>query len=94
MTTRSRHIPLRSCIICGDKRSKRELTRIVATPSEGVIIDPSAKMQGRGTYVCKDGECASQGLRRGRLEYALRVELEDEQWIKLQTSVEALGASV
>ena len=68
--------------------------RIVATPGGEVVIDPTAKMQGRGTYVCKDGGCTSQGLRRGRIEYALRAKLGDEQWIRLLSSVEALGVSV
>ena len=53
-------------------------------------MDPTANMQGRGTYVCKNGRCAPQGLRRGRLEYTLRIKLEDDQWTRIVASVEAL----
>jgi len=31
-TARGRHVPIRSCVICGNKTAKRELTRIVAAP--------------------------------------------------------------
>ena len=89
-----RHVPLRTCIICGNKTSKRELIRIVATPDGAVTLDPTAKMQGRGTYVCKNGSCAPQGLKRGRLEYALRLKLEDDRWTRIAASVEALGVAV
>ena len=94
MMTRERHVPLRTCIICGDKTSKRELIRIVATPDGSVSMDPTAKMQGRGTYVCRSGSCAPQGLKRGRLEYALRLKLEDDQWTRIVASVETLGVAV
>ena len=93
MTTRRKHVPLRSCVICGGKRAKGELTRIVASPGGGVGIDPTSKAPGRGTYVCGDGGCVSKGLRRGRLEYTLRVKLADEEWIKLLSAVETLGVS-
>ena len=89
-----RHVPLRTCIICGTKTSKRELIRVVATPDGDVSMDPTARMHGRGTYMCKDGNCAPRGLKRGRLEYTLRLKLEDDQWAKIAASVEALGVAV
>ena len=90
---RRRHVPLRSCIVCGSKRAKRELTRIAATPDGDVALDPTSKAHGRGTYICGDGGCIGKGLQRGRLEYALRVSLDDAQWIRLLSSVEALTVS-
>jgi len=91
---RDRHVPLRTCIICGTKTSKRELIRVVATPDGDVSMDTTARMHGRGTYVCKDGSCAPRGLKRGRLEYTLRLKLKDDQWAKIAASVEALGVAV
>jgi predicted RNA-binding protein YlxR (DUF448 family) len=94
LTTPERNVPLRTCIICGNKTSKRELVRIVASPDGDVAMDHTARMQGRGTYVCRSGNCSPQGLKRGRLEYALRIKLEDEKWTRIVMSVEALGAAV
>ena len=70
-------------MICGNKTPKAELTRIVATPQGSVTIDPTGKLPGRGAYVCGDGDCAEQGLKRGRLEYVLRAKLKDEEWASL-----------
>ena len=92
MTTRKRHVPLRSCVICGNKTSKRDLMRIVTTPQRAVVTDPTGKMAGRGAYVCRDGSCAPKGLNRGRLEYALRTKLKDEEWAGVVSSVEAPSA--
>jgi predicted RNA-binding protein YlxR (DUF448 family) len=94
MTThKRRHVPLRTCVICGNKTSKRELARIVATPLGAVVIDPTGRLAGRGTYVCKDGLCVHEGLKRGRLEHALRTKLKDDEWAGLLSAVEVLSDS-
>jgi predicted RNA-binding protein YlxR (DUF448 family) len=85
-----RHTPLRSCVICGNKTSKPELLRIVATPDGSVEVDGIGKMPGRGAYVCRDGNCASGSLSRRRVEYALRTGLGDQDWDTVKTAVEAL----
>ena len=65
--------------------------RVVAAPLGGVAPDPTGKLPGRGTYICSDGNCVQSGLRRGRVEYALRTKLKDEEWAELLLSVEALA---
>ena len=91
-TARRRHVPIRSCVVCGNKTSKRELTRIVATPLGTVSIDPTGRLPGRGAYICRDEPCLDKGLKKGRLEYALRTKLTDEDWSELVSSVEASTA--
>ena len=91
MTTQSRHIPLRTCVICGSKTGKRELIRIVATPEGRVVIDPTGKKNGRGAYSCRDRNCADTEPRRGRLEHALRAKMNDEEWEQIVSYVSALG---
>ena len=87
----ARHVPLRTCVICGSRSPKGQLLRIVAGPGEGVAVDTTGKSSGRGTYVCKDGNCAQNGLKRGRIEHVLRAKLKDEEWAELILAVEALG---
>ena len=84
---KNKHIPLRTCVSCGKKTAKRELLRIVATPSVGIVVDSSGRVNGRGAYVCRNGDCASDGLHRGRVEHVLRVKLEDDNWNKLTDSI-------
>ena len=71
---RQRHVPERSCIACREKKTKRELIRIVCRA--GVVeTDPKGKEAGRGVYLCPIRECWDTGLKGNRLEYALRTEL-------------------
>lgn len=73
---RNRHIPQRSCVVCGEKTSKRELVRIVMTPERECAVDDTGKRSGRGAYLCRRPECWDAALRRGRLAAALRGQIE------------------
>ncbi len=71
---RQKHIPTRSCVACREKKTKRELIRLVG--KDGVVeIDPRGKKAGRGVYLCPFSECWEGGLKGNRLEYALRTRL-------------------
>jgi predicted RNA-binding protein YlxR (DUF448 family) len=70
---RPRHVPLRQCVACRQMRPKRELVRVVRTPSGEVRVDATGKLSGRGAYVCPRPECADQALTQGRLQHALEV---------------------
>lgn len=70
---RSRHVPLRQCVACRQMRPKREMVRVVRTPSGEIRVDATGKVSGRGAYVCPSPECADQALRQGRLQHALEV---------------------
>jgi len=87
-----RHVPLRTCVICGRKTSKAELLRIVATPQRMVEVDPDGKLPGRGAYVCRDESCERGSLSRRRVEYALRIGFKGEDWNRLMASLEAFRA--
>ncbi|MFB0558960.1 MAG: RNase P modulator RnpM [Dehalococcoidales bacterium] len=71
----SQHIPQRTCVACRKVKAKRELIRVVHTNNGNVEVDTSGKKAGRGAYLCQAPECWEVGLKRGRLEYALRVSL-------------------
>ena len=54
---RQKHIPQRTCVVCRQKFDKRQLTRMVRTADEGIVVDPSGKRNGRGAYVCAQSVC-------------------------------------
>ena len=90
-----KHIPLRTCVSCGAKAAKRDMLRIVASKDGGVQLDPSGKADGRGAYVCRAGDPSPHELIRGRVQHALRLEMQQEQWDALTRSIEdARSASV
>jgi hypothetical protein len=68
--------PQRTCVICGEKRDKRSLTRVVNTET-GLRVDPSGKLDGRGAYLCEKMSCWEQAVRSPLLGKALRMALTD-----------------
>ena len=70
---RVKHIPQRTCVGCRQVLSKRELIRVVRTP-EGILVDNTGKLSGRGAYLHDSRSCWEKGL-KGSLARALRVEL-------------------
>lgn len=70
--SRSKHIPQRTCIACGQKTDKRRLTRIVHTKDAGVIIDASGKQNGRGAYICNQLICWDKVTQTRLLDQKLR----------------------
>ena len=49
-----RKIPLRKCVVTGERLDKRDLLRVVKTKDNEFFVDPTGKMNGRGAYVKKD----------------------------------------
>jgi hypothetical protein len=90
---KGQHVPLRTCVVCGNKTVKADLVRIVATPSGEVKVDPTGKLPGRGAYVCADGKCAQESLGKSRIEHALRRQTGDENWARVEASIRALAGT-
>lgn len=90
MPPRTKSIPQRTCLTCRKVAGKRELVRLVRTPSGDVIIDVTGKKSGRGTYLCSDGRCWQKGIDRKKLEYALRTPITTEALQRLQAEVATL----
>jgi predicted RNA-binding protein YlxR (DUF448 family) len=87
--TRARHAPQRSCIACRSVRDKRDLIRLVCT-GDTIEIDPGKKLNGRGAYLCPVYECWDLGLKKNRLEHALRTKISEEDRRKLVEYSESL----
>lgn len=68
---RQKHVPQRTCIVCRQKRDKRELTRLVLTPA-GLVVDQTGKRNGRGAYLCERRDCWDKIVLGRFLEHALR----------------------
>ncbi len=68
--------------------SKRTLTRIVHTPN-GIEIDPSGKLAGRGAYLHDQRSCWERAM-KGGLAQALKTELTEEDKNKLITTMQAI----
>ena len=85
---RRKHVPQRTCVGCREVVAKRSLIRIVRSP-QGVMVDPTGKMPGRGAYLHDLRACWEKGL-KGALAQALKTTLMDEERERLTAFAEAL----
>lgn len=70
-----RRVPTRTCVACRTPRPKRELLRIVRTPTRDVVIDHTGRLAGRGAYVCAGTDCLAIAIKKGALARALEISL-------------------
>jgi uncharacterized protein len=70
---RVKHVPQRTCVGCREVLPKRRLIRLVRT-AQGVQVDPTGKLAGRGAYLHDRRECWERAL-KGALSYALKTTL-------------------
>jgi uncharacterized protein len=67
--------PTRTCVACRTERQKREFVRIVRAPDGTVAFDLTGRANGRGAYLCADGNCWQTALKKSSIERALGVSL-------------------
>ncbi|HEY61363.1 MAG: YlxR family protein [Anaerolineales bacterium] len=77
-----KHIPKRTCIGCKQVHSKKSLIRIVRT-SDGIRIDLTGKIRGRGAYLHADQSCWEKGI-NSSLEKALKTTLSKDDIARLK----------
>ena len=69
-------IPMRTCIITREKLPKRELVRVVRT-KDGVVVDPTGKINGRGAYLKLDRDVFEKAKKTKALDKHLEVEVDE-----------------
>src|SRR5262245_8629067 len=84
-----KHIPQRTCVGCRTVLAKRTLIRVVRRPDEGVVVDPSGKLAGRGAYLHNRKSCWERGL-KGGLANALKTTLTNEDRQRLDEFMSSL----
>ena len=77
-------IPQRQCMGCRERRAKKELIRVVRGTDGTVSLDFSGKLNGRGAYLCPDGECLKKARRSKALERSLEVPIPEEVYDRLE----------
>ena len=80
-------IPMRTCVITGEKLPKKELIRVVRTPDGSVIVDETGKANGRGAYLKKDIETFDKAEKTNILNKKLEVEVPASIYEELRAKV-------
>src|SRR5512134_2664327 len=89
---RVKHVPQRTCVGCREVLPKRKMVRIVRT-AEGVQIDSTSKLAGRGAYLHDRRECWERGL-KGALANALKTTLSADERANLENFMNTLPEEV
>jgi uncharacterized protein len=88
--TKPRKVSNRTCIACRSSDEKKWFIRVVRTPDGHVIVDPTGKANGRGAYLCANPECFAVARQRRRLDSALKVTLQDDDYDRLRRDFDEL----
>ena len=78
--------PMRMCISCRQMKEKKELVRVVKT-ADGVMVDLTGKLNGRGAYVCRSLSCLRKARKSKRLEKNLDCAISDEVYDKMESEI-------
>jgi predicted RNA-binding protein YlxR (DUF448 family) len=75
------------CVACRQSQDKKTLIRLVRT-TEGIVVDETGKLPGRGAYLHADPACWEAGVKKN-LPKALNTTLTKQDLDRLRTYVEA-----
>ena len=74
---KEKKVPLRRCVVTGERLEKKSLIRVVRTPEGNVIVDETGRANGRGAYLKKDKDVILKAKKTKILEKHLEVSVED-----------------
>lgn len=85
---KTKKIPLRMCLGCGEMKPKRELIRVVKSSECEISLDITGKRAGRGAYVCNNIDCFKKAKKARRLEKAFSCQISDEIYSNMEKELE------
>lgn len=86
MKTKSQ--PMRTCVGCGEPKSKRVLMRVALSPEGSISIDRTGKAPGRGAYICASMDCFEAAYKGKKLERSLKHAVSKEVYEALKHDLE------
>lgn len=79
--------PVRTCVVTKEKTHKMNLIRVVRTPEQNVIVDPTGKANGKGAYLKKDLEVINKAEKNKILDRVLEVEVSKSIYEELRNNL-------
>ena len=74
---------MRKCVVTNERFPKNELIRVVRTPENEIVVDPTGKKNGHGAYLKKDAEVIALAKKKKILNRILETEIPDEVYEEL-----------
>ena len=80
-------IPQRQCMGCRERKSKREMIRVVRGTDGTVGLDFSGKAAGRGAYVCPKKTCFAKARKSKRIENILECKIPEDIYDEMEKTI-------
>ncbi len=84
---KTKKIPMRMCLGCGEMKPKKELVRAVKSPEGEISIDLTGKKSGRGAYICRSLDCFKLARKGRKLEKSFSCRIEDEVYDRMEAEL-------
>ena len=82
--TKTKKIPMRQCVGCGQMNEKRLMYRVLRTQEEAFLLDKTGRKNGRGAYICPKEECLKNAIRSKGLERSFKMQIPKEVYAMLE----------
>lgn len=80
----TKKVPMRMCTGCREMKPKKELIRVVKTTEDGIKLDLTGKLNGRGAYICKNKDCLAKAQKSNALSRAFETNVSSEVYLELE----------
>lgn len=81
---------MRQCIGCGEMKNKKEMMRVLRSSEGDICLDVTGKKNGRGAYLCKNGECLKKARNNKGLERSFKMNIPNDVYESLEKEFENL----
>ena len=76
-------VPIRKCLATNQTYPKEDLFRVVNSITEGVVLDMTGRLNGRGAYISKDLLAIEKARKTKCLDRALNTKVPDEVYDRM-----------
>lgn len=80
----TKKVPMRMCTGCREMKPKKELIRVVKTAEDGIKLDLTGKLNGRGAYICKNKDCLAKAQKSNALSRAFETNVSSDVYLGLE----------
>ena len=84
-------IPMRKCVGCMEMKEKKEMIRVIKSPTGEIFLDSTGKANGRGAYVCRSMDCLKKAFKNKGLEKSLKSPIPADELQKLEKELSGIG---
>ena len=83
-------VPMRKCVGCQEMKSKKEMIRVIRTSENEFLLDATGKKNGRGAYICPNGDCLSKAIKSKGLERSFKQAIPKEVYETLEKEMKGI----